>query len=226
MKDVRSGREIEPGAAGFERQNKDGSAVFGLKIGDERVALRRRQPAVKERHSFQIEHVAQDGNEKIAHFFELGENERAFVIFDNRFEHIGEPQNFSRTIGGLGRRFLKQRRMVDDLFEMREQREHMTVAGDAVGAFDLFHRGVYERLIERGLFPRQRAKDFVFHFFGEIPNDLRVGFDAAQDERRNDVSQPFFGFFVVVSLDRDAVKALESRMRSQQPRIEKIEDRP
>ena len=116
--------------------------------------------------------------------------------------------------------------MIDDLFEVSEQSEYLSVSGNPLGVFDLFHRRVDEGLIERSLLARERTKYLVLHLFGQILDDLWVGFDASEDKRCDDVSESFFGFFVVIALNGHPIEPLESRMRAQEPRIEEVQDRP
>ena len=78
-----------------------------MEVGDEGVALASRESAVQEGNRLEIESILENGNEEIAHFFELRKDESAFVVFDDRFEHVDEPQNLARTIGRFRRCLLE-----------------------------------------------------------------------------------------------------------------------
>ena len=104
------------------------------------------------------------------------------------FEHLGEAREFARTV--RQRRVVAQelRRMIADLFQLRERGQHDALALHAFGATRcasielLDHGGV-----ERGLLLGERAEDLHLLLLGQVGDDRLVRLQAAKDERAGDL---------------------------------------
>ena len=119
-----------------------------------------------------------------AHLGELREDQRAFAAREYLLQHLRQPRELARAAGNRGVVLEELRRMIADLLELGERREHQPLALDALAAsrpgFRLFDHGG----IERSLLLRQRAEDLHLELFGQVRDDRLVGLQAAQNERR------------------------------------------
>ena len=117
--------------------------------------------------------------------------------------------------------------MIADLLDGREHRQdppptlHPLLESD-----DVTKPLVDGRLIERRLLARERTEARELDLIGQIGRDRRVDLHAAQHERRGDLAQEIRRRLVPVALDRHRELPLEGALSPEQPRVEKINDRP
>ncbi len=121
------------------------------------------------------------------------------------------------------------RRVVADLLEAGEQREHQTAPGHLVvgaGPLDAGHRVADERLVEHHLLAGQVQRVVGLGLGGQLGRDARVGLAAAQQERADQVGElPGLGL-VDAGLDRRGPDPAEGLAAAEQSRDHPVEDRP
>ena len=125
MKYPARGGQVEPGAARLERQHEDRRrrAVFLL---ESRANLSRRalgHRAVQEQH-LAPERCLQMALEDRAHLGELGKDQRALAGFDYLLQHLDQSRKRAQTFGNRGVVLEELRRMIADLLELGERRQH------------------------------------------------------------------------------------------------------
>lgn len=99
--------------------------------------------------------------------------------------------------------------MVADLLELRQCRQHHTLALDALGSVQLGGGFVDDGSIERRLLFSQRAEYLHLHLLGQIGDDGLIGLESPQDERPGQAFQPLYGLLVAIGLDGDKERPLE-----------------
>ena len=151
--------QVEPGAAGLERKQED-RRLARLEPLHHRLALAHRRAAVQELvgdAGLRQVRLEQPGHRDV-----LGEDQGGAVLGEHGAEQLvdqvellgaaGEPDH-ARLLQEVGR-------VVADLLEPGEQRQHQAAPGDLVvvaGALDAGHRVADERLVEHHLLAGQAA---------------------------------------------------------------------
>ena len=118
------------------------------------------------------------------------------------------------------------RRVVADLLEPGEQREHQPAAAVLVGALDALHRLAHQRLVEHHLLLGQPHDLVGLGLGGQLGRDARVGLAPAQQERLDQLGELPRDRGVDAALDRRGPHLAERRPRAEQPGSRPVEDRP
>ena len=135
----------------------------------------------------------------------LGENEYLFAvvagIFHNlhKFFHLARAVMVSPQHGGSVAE--EMRRVITNLFDFGQRCEHQAAPPYTLGLFQLGGEIIHVCGVEGGLFLGEVHGDDGFGFFGEIPNNGRVGFEPAQYKRRGKVAQLFLFFLIPGDFD-------------------------
>ena len=117
-------------------------------------------------------------------------------------------------------------RVVADLLEPGEQREHQATAGVLVGALDALHRLAHQRLVEHHLLAGQPDHLVGLGLRRQLRGDAGVGLAAAQQERLDELGEPARDRGVDTALDRSRPHLAEGGARAEQPGRRPVEDRP
>src|SRR5262249_49756391 len=106
-----------------------------LKPFDHSVAMLLRRRAVEE-ESLASERFLQMLLNYRAHLGELREDQRAVAFGESLFQHFGQPRQLARTARYRGVVAEELSRMVANLFELGQSRQHLTSALDAFALAD------------------------------------------------------------------------------------------
>ena len=118
------------------------------------------------------------------------------------------------------------RRVVADLLQPGEQREHQAAAGVLVGALDALHRVAHDRLVEDDLLAGQAERVVGLGLGRQLGRDARVGLAAAQQERADQVGELAGLLLVHARLDRRGPDLAEGVAAAEQAGDRPVEDRP
>src|SRR5690606_33692491 len=189
------------------------------------VAPCARHAAVQEQR-FEAEHARELGDQALAHLTVLSEQQRSISRRNRLFQHLDRTLQFAGT--AVQRSGLAEvlSRVIADLLERGQQREHLAAPFDACGAFDATHGVVERRLVQRRLLARERAQHFHLLLGRQVLNHGRIALQAPQDERPDEPAQTLGDLVLPVALYRDRIVASERGLRSEQARIQILEDRP
>ena len=111
---VRGGREVEPRAAGLERQHEERHRLVFLEALDQLLALLHLGPAMQHQPGT-AEHPAQERRERRGHLAELGEDERLFLPGRDHLQQLAQARPLAAVVLGPGAVAQPLRRVVADL---------------------------------------------------------------------------------------------------------------
>src|SRR5262245_47020718 len=97
--------------------------------------------------------------------------------------------------------------MIADLLQCSDQGEYLTAPLDARGFTNPAHRLIERRLIETGLFARQRAHHAHFLLLRQILNDAAIALQASQYKRLHDLLEPLRALEMAVAFDGNRIVA-------------------
>ena len=117
-------------------------------------------------------------------------------------------------------------RVVADLLEPGQQRQHQAAAGGLVGALDAVHRLAHQRLVEDHLLAGQPDHVVGLGLGRQLGRDAGVGLAAPQQERLDELGEPAGDGRVDTALDRRGPDLAEGGAGPEQPRGGPVEDRP
>ena len=182
MHDVRSRRQIEARAAGFERQDKKRRPLFGLKRLHQFPAFFHRRAAVEDQPR-PFEHLAR----KTESGSVISRNWVKTSIFSWR-EETSSPisarrANFPLSFAAYVPIAQELAGMVANLLEPHQIREHQAPAFDACFLLERFFQLGDEFCIEGRLRFGQAAVGFDFGLLRQVGDDVLVGFQPPQDVR-------------------------------------------
>ena len=92
--------------------------------------------------------------------------------------------------------------MVADLLEAHQSREHESSAADALGTRRGVDQFLDDRLVQGGLFTRERAVLGHFDLCRKIVDDALVALEPPQHERRGDPLEPLRARSILLTLNR------------------------
>jgi hypothetical protein len=96
------------------------------------------------------EHPAQERRERRGHLAELGEDERLLLLGCDDLAQLAQAGPFPAVVLGPGAVTEPLRRVVTDLLEAHEERQHHTSAPDPLGVPELFGQ-LFHGLLVSGL---------------------------------------------------------------------------
>ena len=200
--------QIEAGTAGFEREDEKPGAIVALEFLYHVISPPPGHAAVEEEHfaaEFFLEVVLQNS----AHLGELSEDQGAVPCGQCFLQHLAQARQLARASGDRGVVSQELGRVVADLLELGKGRQDQAAALDALGGFQFFFDFLHHGRIEGSLLPAQVAKHFHLQLFGQIADDLLIGFEPAQDKGTGEPLQTMGGFGVALGLNRDKKAAFE-----------------
>ena len=116
--------------------------------------------------------------------------------------------------------------MVADLLELDQRAEHEAATADALGLVDTLEHVVDHLLVQRCLFRRQRDLLARLDERRQVADDVRVGLQAAEDERPHQLPQALGLALVAVAFHRQREALAEVALRAQVARAAEFHDRP
>ena len=221
--------QVEAGAAGLEGEQEHRRTAGlgpGLKQRHHRLPVAHRGAAVEEL----VGHarLGQVALEQPRHRDVLGEDERRTVFGDHRRQDLVEQvELLGAPSEPDGARLLEElRRVVADLLEAGQQRQHQAAPGVVVGALDAVHRVAHERLVEHDLLAGQRQRVVGLGLGGQLGGDARVGLATPEQERLDQVGELARLGRHRAGLDRPGPDLAERVAAAEQARRAPVEDRP
>ena len=106
---------------------------------------------------------------------------------------LAQPRPLAAVVLGPGAVAEPLRRVVADLLEAHEKREHHASALDAFGVLELLGQLLDRLLVERGLLAAELAVRLDLGLVGQVGDDGLVGLQAPQDVRPHQVAQRAVG---------------------------------
>ena len=223
MDDMRGGGEVEPGAAGLEREHEERDAFVLLELAHQILALLHLGLAVQD-EAGPAEHGAEERRQRRGHLPELGEDEHLLLPGGDHLGDLAQPRELAAVLLGPGAVAEPLRGMVADLLEPHQEGEHDAPALDAVGVVELVGEVVHRLLVERRLLAAQRAERLHLGLVGQVGDDALVGLQAPQNVGAHQLAQRAVG--IVRPVGEAFGERRELLRRSQQPGIDEVEDRP
>ena len=220
---MRGGGEIEPGAAGFDREHEERDAFVLLELAHQILALPDLRLAVQD-EAGPPEHRAQERRQRRGRLLELGEDERLLLPGGDHLGDVAQTRELAAVLLGPGAVAEPLRGMVADLLQPHEEGEHDAPALHSVDVFELAGEIVHRLLVERRLLAAQGAEGLHLGLVGQVGNDALVGLHAPQDVGAHQIAER------AVRVLRPVGEALDEGRkllrRSQQSGIDEVEDRP
>ena len=116
--------------------------------------------------------------QQITHLDKLGEDQRRVTDGNHFFHHFRQAAQLAAAPDQWPILFEKVRRMVADLLELGEQRQHHATPLNAIALVEDLQRFADHLFIKHGLFACQRTVDDHLIFLGQVGNNVRIGFQA------------------------------------------------
>ena len=171
---MRCRRQIEAGAASLERKHKEPLGFIFLKAAHQFLALSYRGLAMQDQAG-PAKDRTKESRQRRGYLAELGEDEHFFLLRGN---HLGDfPQACPFTAVRLAPGSVSQPvgRVVADLLEPHQKRQHQTFALYPRCVRKLFRELPHRLLVEGGLLSAELTERFDFGFVRQIPNDRLIG---------------------------------------------------
>ena len=188
MDDVRGGGEVEPGAAGLQRDDEKGHPLVLLELPHQRRSPADGRFAVQDQSR-----TGEDGLEvrgqRRGHLAELCEDEHFLLLRRDDLRDLAQSRQLAAV--GLAPRSVAEplRRVIADLLETHQRCEHNPTTLHSLGTTE-FRRQVGNRLlIERRLLAGQVAEGLHLGLVWQVGNDGLVSLQAAQDVRTHQRAQ-------------------------------------
>ena len=226
VEDVARGRQVEAEPAGAQRHDEHARVpIRFLEAVDDSLALRpRRRPVEVEPLDLELPlHVA---GEQAAHHGVLREDEGRVALGERLGEHLGQPVELAGAPGKRTRPAERVERMVADLLQACDEREHVAAALDPRRAADIGHHRVDRRLVERGLLDRERAVLRRVLPGRQVGQHVRVDLAPAQQEGPRHPDERLLGLRVGAALDRRGDQAAKAGARPEEAGVQDVHDRP
>ena len=131
---MRGGGEIQPRAAGLEREHEERRQFVLLKALDQFAALGHRRAAMQHQ-TLATEDGAEKGRQRLGGFAKLGEHQHLFLLGGDHLGQLAQAGELAAVVGAPGAIAQPLRGMVADLLEAHQEGEHHALATDAFGIF-------------------------------------------------------------------------------------------
>ena len=175
--------EVQPRAAGLERQDEEGRAFVALEGGDELAAPRHRRGAVQDQPRLP-EDRRQEGGQRLGHLAVLGEDQQLVLALGDFLDQRAQAGELAASRLGEVAVARDLRGMVADLLEPHEGGQDHAAALHRLGRVaglecfaELPHVVGIQGCLRRG----QTAVGRHDGLLGKVVDHAAVGLEAAQD---------------------------------------------
>ncbi len=148
------------------------------------------------------EPVAEVDLQQVAHLAELGEHQRPLVDVEQLVDELVEAGQLARATGQPRAVLERLGRVVADLLEPGQRRQHATAALHAFEVLGVDQQLVDDLLVEHRLLAGELGEGDLLDLVGQVGQQSPVGLGAAQHERLRERAQAGRDLAVVVALDR------------------------
>jgi len=225
MNHMRGLREIEPGAAGLEREHEERRAVVALERLDQPAPPRHRRAAVQNQAG-PTEDARQKRGERFGHLAVLREDQRLVLPLGERFAQRAQPRELAAARLGEIAVTESLRRMVADLLEARQRGQDHGAALHRLRPgllFQLFLELLDLTGVERGLRRGEPAVGRHHGLLRQVGDHAAVGLETPQDVGARQAAHRRVG---VGHLFAGAQKGGEALGPAEQAGVDEIKQRP
>ena len=214
---------LSPAPPALTESTKNGTSLVLLKLAHQFLALLDLRLAMQH-EAGPPEHGAQERRQWRRRLLELGEDKRLLLPGGDHLRDVAQTCELAAVL--LGPRTVAEplRGMVADLLQPHEKGQHDASALHPIDLFELAGEIVHRLLVKRRLLAAQGAEGFHLGLVGQVGNDALVGLQAPQDIGAHQVAERAVRVMRPVGEAFDEGRKL--LRRSQQARIDEIEDRP
>src|SRR5512145_649683 len=181
--------------------------------------------AIQKRHLV-TEGFLQVRLEQAAHRCKLREDQRTFIYGVYLLKHLDETRQLTGSVRDGTPISEKLGRVVADLLQLEQRGQDNTAALDPRRLRNACKRVTHYGTIERSLLLRERTEDLDLIFGREVADDVRVGFEASQDEWSHQRLEALGSLGVLHALDRACEMGLKVGLRAEVARVEELENAP
>ena len=139
------------------------------------------------------EDLAEKRRQRRGHLAELGEDQHLLLLGRDHLGDLAQPRPLAAVGLRPGAVAQPLRRMVADLLEAHQGRQHEALARDALRVFELLGQFLHRLLVERGLLAAELAEGLDLGLVGQVGDDRLVGLQAPQDVRPHQLAQGAVG---------------------------------
>ena len=187
---VRSRRQVQPGAARFQRQHEERRAVFPLKLVDELLPLLDARPPV-EHQPGSTEKRGEEPGQRVGDLAELRENEDLLLPGRDLLGDLRQPAKLAAPVGRVVVRAGHLGGMIANLLQPHQLGQDDPPPLDSITRLQLLGEVVDRFLVEGRLVLAQRAVGFHLRLIREIGDHPFVGLQPPQDVGSHKISQRF-----------------------------------
>ena len=225
MDHVRGLGEVQPRAAGLEREDEEGRAVVALEGGDQLAAPRHRRAAVQHQPRLP-EDRRQEGGQRLGHLAVLGEDQQLVLALGDLLDELAQAGELAAALLGKVAVARDLRGMVANLLEAHEGGQNHAAALHGFGRVvflerlaELPHMVGIEGRLRRG----EAAVGRHDGLLGKVVDHAAVGLEAAQDVGARQAAQGRVGAGLVAAV---ADVGAEAARVAEQTGVDEVEERP
>jgi len=157
MDHMRCRGEVEPGTAGLEREHEERDQLVVLKMLDQ-VASPGHRRATVQCESVTAKYRSQKRSQWFDRFAKLGEHEQLFLSRGDHLHQLAQAGKLATRIGIPGTITQPLRRVIADLLEAHQERQHHAFSPNALRILERAGQILHRALIQR----RLRTPDGAF----------------------------------------------------------------